>query len=358
MKTRTAILSALGAGLLALAAFAQTAMDQETPPESSALKPVKLMEVEAVERTLDRQFFGKVVARRTVDLAFQVSGRIEEFSVTEGSEISKGALIGKLDLRPFALALEQATLSREQAERDVERLSKLKGSTVSQVSIDDAETAAALARIAEENAEIALDDATLLAPFDALVASRTVENFTTISAGTPVVRLHDMSEIRVEVDVPEVLVQKANIADHVTVLARFPSSNVDYPMTVRELTAETAAIGQTYRATFGMAPPEGLSVLPGSSVTVSVSMERDGTRIVVPSSAVMIDADGSTHVFVYEPKGAAEGKLTRVPVTVAPTEDGGVEVVAGLHVGDEIVLAGVNALEHGMQVRRFTGFGN
>ncbi|MDV7143077.1 efflux RND transporter periplasmic adaptor subunit [Tropicimonas sp. TH_r6] len=359
MKTRNILAIAFSALVAAgIAALAQTSLDKEPVPEDMALKPVKLMVVEAETRRLERQFFGKVAARRTVDLAFQVAGQIQRFPVTEGSEIKQGNLIAELDLRPFELALEIAKLQKDQAERTVERLQKLKGSTVGQVAIDDADTAAKVAEIAVENAEIALEDATLLAPFDALVASRSVESFTTISAGTPVVRLHDMSEIRVEIDVPEVLVQKANIADDVDVVARFPTSDKEYRMSVRELTAETSSIGQTYRATFGMAPPEGLTLLPGSSVSVRVALNREGGRVIIPASAVMIDSDGSTHVILFEPKGAAEGHLTRVPVAIAPTETGEVEVTSGLGIGAEIVMAGVAALEDGMLARRFNGFGN
>ncbi|SNT18841.1 efflux RND transporter periplasmic adaptor subunit [Tropicimonas sediminicola] len=357
MITKKLVIGAAVAGCIGLAAIAQSTTQEETPAEM-ALKPVKLMLVEEAEATLTRQFFGKVVARKTVDLAFQVAGQIQDFPVIEGTRIEQGALVAQLDLRPFELALEQARLQKEQADRTVDRLEKLKGSTVGQVAIDDAVTSAGLAEIALENAEIALEDATLLAPFDALVASRSVENFTTISAGTPVVRLHDMSEIRVEVDLPEVLVQKAGLAEKVNVLAKFPSSATEYPLEVRELTAETSAIGQTYSATFGMQAPEGLSVLPGSSVTVTATLAQDDGGIIVPASAIAIDTDGSTYVYVFRPTGAAEGSLTKAMVTVEPTDDGEVRVVSGLTPGEEIAVAGVNELNDGMQVRRFAGFGN
>ena len=105
MKIRNCILIGLVAGIAALAAVAQTTLD--TPePESTSLKPVKLMVVEAEARELKRQFFGRVAARRTVDLAFQVGGQIQKFPVTEGSQIDKGALVAELDLKPFELALE------------------------------------------------------------------------------------------------------------------------------------------------------------------------------------------------------------------------------------------------------------
>ena len=43
----------------------------------------------------------------------------------------------------------------------------------------------------------ARDKASLEAPFEAMVAERLVANFTTISAGTPIARLHDMSALQV-----------------------------------------------------------------------------------------------------------------------------------------------------------------
>ena len=41
------------------------------------LKPVKLMATEAGNVRLERQFFGQVKAKETVDLAFQVPGQIQ-----------------------------------------------------------------------------------------------------------------------------------------------------------------------------------------------------------------------------------------------------------------------------------------
>ena len=72
---------------------------------------VKLAPVTAGASQLERVFFGKVVARATVDLAFQVSGQIVELSLDEGAAVSKGSALARMDLEPFELALEQAQLS-------------------------------------------------------------------------------------------------------------------------------------------------------------------------------------------------------------------------------------------------------
>jgi RND family efflux transporter MFP subunit len=339
--------------LVSLAApFSSPAIAQD-----ETLRVAKLMTVGSETGGVTRQFFGQVVARQTVDLAFQVSGQIVSFPADEGAEISQGALIAQLDLEPFELQLEQAQLQAEQAQRMVERLTKL-GDSASEVSREDARTSLALAKVAVRNAEVALEDATLLAPFNALVASRNVANFTTTSAGAPVVRLHDMSEMRVEIDVPEVLFQRAGEDPNVEFLARFPSGTQTYPLEVREFNAEASTIGQTFRLTLGMDRPSGMIALPGSTVTVLATIDAGQPRLVVPATAIRIANDESPSVLVFEPTDNDVGMLSAVGIEVEPTRDGQFSVISGLEAGTEIVRIGAQALADGQTVRRFTGFSN
>ena len=336
----------------ALAVCAAPASAQEIP------RPVKLITVEASSPRVTRQFFGKVVAKQTVDLAFQTAGQIVRFPAIEGRIVPAGELIAQLDLEPFKLSLEQARLQRDRAHRRAERLKKLQGSAVSKVSVEDATTEAGLAEIALRNAEYALKHATLYAPFDALVARRSVAKFTTVNAGAPVIRLHDMSEIRIEIDVPEVLFQQAGRDPNVTIVARFPASRTLFPVEVREFNAETSRIGQTFRVTVGMAPPDGLNILPGSSVTILATLHLSRSRIVLPASAVAIGTDGSTSVMVFGKVQGDEGIVAVKRVKLAVGRAGEFQVIEGLAVGEEIVAAGVNALKDGARVRRFRGLPN
>lgn len=317
------------------------------------LRPVKLMTVEAPSTHVTRQFFGRVVAKQTVDLAFQTAGQIVRFPAIEGQIIPAGDMIAQLDLEPFELSLEHARLQWEQAHRHAERLKGLEGSAVSEISVEDATTEARLAEINLSDAKHALKHATLYAPFDALVAHRSVANFTTVNAGTPVVRLHDMSEIRVEIDVPEILLQRAGRDPSITITARFPASETLFAMEVREFNAETSQIGQTYRVSLGMAPPDELNILPGSSVTILATRHLPRSSIVLPASAVVIAADGSTSVMVFQEDQGDEGIVAARPVTLAVGSSGEFQVVEGLNVGEEIVAAGVHALADGTRVRRF-----
>ncbi len=343
------LLSLLAAGLAACAA---PVMAQDV------LRPVKLIAVEASSTSVTRQFFGKVVARQTVDLAFQTAGQIVRFPAVEGQIVPAGGMIAQLDLEPFELSLEQRRLQRDRARRRAERLRKLRGSAVKRASVEDAETEAGLAEINLRNAEYALKHATLHAPFDALVARRSVARYTTVNAGTPVVRLHDMSEIRIEIDVPEVLFQRAGRDPNIALAARFPASDELFPVELREFNAETSRIGQTFRVTLGMLPPEGLNILPGSSVTILASVRLPRSGMVLPASAVTVDSDGAASVLVFREVQDDEGVLSLRRVKLSVGNDGSFQMIDGLVSGEEIVAAGVNALKDGARVRRFRGLAN
>ncbi len=341
-------LRALGAALALAVAAAASA---ETAP-----RPVKLMRVEAPSGEVTRQFFGKAVARQSVDLAFQTAGQIVRFPAIEGRIVPAGETLAELDLEPFRLALERARLESARAGRRAARLQSLQDTAASRASVEDAATDAGLAEVALRRAVRELAHATLTAPFDALVASRTVANHTTVAAGQPVVRLHDMSELRIAIDVPEVLFQRAGRDPDVAVFARFPASDTLFPVEVREHAAETSPIGQAFRVTFGMAPPEGLRVLPGSSVTLVATVRQADTRVAIPASAVVIAPGGAPSVMVFRAGEGEEGVVTARPVTLALGRDGDFRVIEGLDPGTEIVAAGAGALADGERVRRFRGF--
>ncbi len=340
--------------LLALLPLAVAA--QEPPP-----RPVKLTEISAGADRLERQFFGRVRARETVDLAFQVGGQIVDFPVAEGSQLDRGALVASLDMTPFERQLERAEVNLDKAQRDLERLEELAGSAVSDVQIRDASTQADLARIAVAEARKAMEDATLEARFDALVARREVANYTTVAAGEPVVRLHDMSELRVDIDVPEVLFRQAAGSSEVAFEASFPGAPETYDLTLREYEAETAEVAQTYSLTLAFTGEVPDWVLPGASVTVTATAPRQGggETVLLPETALVFDAEGAPGVMVFEPSGddPDTGTVRRAPVEIEMRADARVAMTEGPEPGAQIVSAGASQLGDGQRVRRFTGIG-
>lgn len=337
---------------------AGTAQAQDDAAPGQAVRPVKLQTAAPEDMRIRRRFFGQVRARQTTDLSFQVAGQIVDLPVSEGERVKEGDVIARLDLEPFELAVEQAEIEVEQARRDRERLESLGPETVSRVNLQDARSAENLARIALRQAQNRFDDATLRAPFDALVVRREVANFATVGAGTPVVRLHDMSELRVDIEVPEVLFREARGNLDVDFAATFPGDDTAYPLTLREFEAETADVGQTYSLTLAFEQVPGPWLLPGASTTVAASAEGGGDDVIeVPQTAVVFGPDRQAAVMVFEEGEDGTGTVTRRPVEVAADADGGVDIVSGLEPGEEIVAAGAAQLRDGQTVRRYFAAG-
>jgi RND family efflux transporter MFP subunit len=350
------------AAVVVLACGLATASTAQAPEAASdgPLRPVRLMTVAAPDTRVTRQFYGQVVARQTVDLAFQVGGQLSEFPVRNGQSVAQGDLLAALDPVPFARAVERAQLNLQQAQREFDRVQRLADSNVaSEARFDEAQTALDLAKVSLREARDAQDDATLTAAFDGLVAQRLLANFSTVAQGTPVLRLHDMSEPRVEIDVPERLFQRAANPDGLNITADFGPDHPEVPLRVAEFTAETQGIAQSYTVDLALPSDAGFTPLPGRTTTVTVNLPSGADATLrVPMTALIHDADRRTQVMAFSPTGADEGTVRPLTVEIVSREGSevGIDPAGELQPGMEIVATGAHLLTDGQQVRRFTGF--
>jgi RND family efflux transporter MFP subunit len=348
-----------------LAATAASAQDAETLTPSGTPAPiraVKLIQPNGNASSIERAFFGQVVAKETLELSFEVGGRMIVFDAEEGQFLPKGTEIARLELGPLQREAERASLALQQAERDLARAQALANSNVaSTAQRENAELQRNLADVALREAQAAVEDATLIAPFEALVASRLAPNFSNITEGQPIVRLHDMSEVRVEIDIPEQLFLQVSDAKTVSFFATSPLLSGEVPLTLREFNAETQNIGQSYRVTLALPPDQTpATVIPGASMTVigRRTVEKGNTTI-LPSSALHATSDRGTRVMVYraDPGDETETETGTVHwVDVDMSSDTGSQIeVRGLEPDAQVVAAGAQMLQEGETVTPFVG---
>jgi len=172
-----------------------------------------------------------------------------------------------------------------------------------------------------------------------------------------VVRLHDMSELRVDISVPEVLFRRGP-AQRVAFEATFPGAPETFPLVLREFEAETADVAQTYEIMLAFPGDVPDWVLPGASVTVTARADRqEGAQMLVPDTAITFDADRQPGLMVFAPKGDDPdlGIVTWTPIEMGMRDDTRVRITDGPTPGTEIVAAGAAQLRSGQEVRRFKG---
>lgn len=201
-------------------------------------------------------------------------------------------------------------------------------------------------------ANIQLEDCTLHAPYDGVIAQRFVEENQNVKAKQPVVKFQDVDEIDIAVDVPETfMAADLRSADILQMLAEFSGApGQQFPVHIKEVAQRADPTTQTFKVRAGMKAQPGVNLLPGMTAAVTLTYRRAsvlGNRILVPISAVFKDSSGEQVAWVIGP----DQNVTRRPVKIGAPTGGRIEIVDGLQPGDRIAVAGVPLLREGMKVR-------
>lgn len=200
------------------------------------------------------------------------------------------------------------------------------------------------------DAKVQLEDSTLHAPFDGVIAQRFVEQGQSVQAKKPIVRFQSVDTIDIVVDVPEA-VMAGGVHSFVEMLAEISGApGREYPVQIQEVAQVADPTTQTFAVRFAMEAPSGVSILPGMTATVTVSYRERGVvdnRIFVPVSAITKRDTGGQVAWILDPNLIVRPR----PVSLGVPRDDRIEVVDGLKPGDRIAVAGATFLHDGMKVR-------
>jgi len=326
--------------------------------ERHSLSSVRVETLGEQMSAASRRFVGRVDAVSSVDLSFQVGGRLLELPVQQGRLLPKGSLLARLDPADYQLALDEAEVRLQQAERDLQRKQTLlTHNSVPRAVVDEAEDQKRLAQLAVDSAQRNLSYTSIHAPFDLLVTRRLADRYVNLQAGTPVVRVQDVTEFRVHISVPEDLVRGVRDADKVQaelVLPDLPQERI--PLEYREHATEPDQVVQTYQVTFGFERLEDLNLLPGMTATVVITAQPTAEaerKLDLPLSAINSAEDGSLYIWIFNPE---TGEVQQRSVAVGKLEGDRVELISGAQAGEQVITAGNSRLREGMRVRPFSQF--
>ncbi|WOX06910.1 efflux RND transporter periplasmic adaptor subunit [Microbulbifer pacificus] len=337
--------------IAAAAGFAGCTDSKSDASEAERQWPVKVATVASNGNSGLRHFAGQVKAVQALDMSFQVGGQLDTLPLKEGEVVQKGKIIAALDDRDYRRQVKEAQVRLELLQKTLERQRSLaERKIISVQALDETESNYNLAKVALENAEQRLAYATLRAPFDAIVTKRLVENHTNVQTGQGIVRLQDISEVRIQVSVSEKLLATVDRSQVDAITATFEFlPGKEFPLEYRELQAEANEVTQTYVVELGMPRPEQVQILPGMTARVNLKFNTAKSAMRIPLSAVQTAADGTAFVWVIND----EQRVNRTPVELGRTDGEQVQVTSGLEPAMNLVAAGGQHLYEGAQVRNY-----
>lgn len=338
--------------LIVAAALAgcSTARSSETPSEgegtADAGVPVRIQSAGAESRRQTTAASGVVEARHTVDLAFQVGGKVAAVGPDEGDVVRAGSLLARIDPIDYQLALRQAAAQAEHARQERERYRPLVGAgSVAPNDYDRLESAARQTAAAADLAGKRLADTRLVSPIAGVVARRAIDPGETAAPGQSVFTVMDVDPVRVRIGVPEAEVGMVRVGQPATVrVAALAGETFGGRVALVGVAADSTT--RTYSVEISL-PNPARRLRVGMVAEATIEGDRRRSAVTVPAAAVVRDADGATVVYVLD-EGGGRAHARRVEVG-APRGDE-VEIARGLAAGEPVVVAGQHRLRDGARV--------
>lgn len=346
--------------------FAMSSLMTQAEEREAVVVPRAVSVVEAEPKTHRAMVLasGTVQASARVDVVPQVAGTITELaaSLTPGRRLAKGELLARIDTRDYANAVDQAEAAvkaREvevalevergkQARREAELLGKADPTPLAlrepQLAAAEANLLSAQAQLA--NARLQLSRTRLVAPFDAVVSTESLEIGQYVAPGAPVATLLGTARYRVRLSVPVPAMRWIEPdAEAVVVQPLTDGSTLTVPARVDKLLGDLDAQTRTAGVLVAIDDPlslaqDGVPILPGAYVDVTVLGREVPDLVQVPRGAVQ---EGSW-VWIAD----SEDLLARRDLTIAFGDPDHVYASAGLEAGDRVVVSSLSLPVEGL----------
>jgi multidrug efflux system membrane fusion protein len=356
-------------GVVAFVTLSPLAQKEAAGRRSKMLADMPVPVIEAAARLADVPVYlngvGTAKARNTVTVRAQVDGRIMSLKFKEGQDVNRGDVLALIDPATYQAQLDQAIAKKAldevqlaNAQRDLERYSKLPANVVAQKTVDTQQALVnqLIAQIKADDAAIAnakayLDYTTVVAPIDGRTGIRMVDEGnlvrgTDISSG--IVMITEVKPIAVVFTLPQQQLAQVNAAsargpvtvealdaDGKTVIDRGILQVVD-----NQVDQTTGTVRM--KAEFANA---GLQLWPGQFVNVRVLIDTLKQVVVIPTPAVQRGPNGTFAYVVQQ-----DQRVALRPVTVGLQTETAAVISEGIDPAERIVTTGFARLKDGARV--------
>jgi multidrug efflux system membrane fusion protein len=322
------------------------------------------------------RFSAVVTPDSEVPLAFRIPGYVISLKqvrgqdgrmrdIAEGDRVSRGAVLVRIRSSEYEDKVRQASSQAAAAEAvfqkaklDFDRATHLYDSQSltkpdfdsARAQYDASQEELKSARALTSEAEIALRDTSLTAPFDGDIVKKAVELGAFVGPGVPAFALAKTDTVKIIVGVPDTVVRSVRLGQPVEVAidafpartfhARISRMSSAADTSTRNFEVEVAIPNRDHLLKVGMI---------GSLQLANAEGENRASGLLVPLSAIVQAKDGKYGVFVVSSSSSGEvAHLHSVEIGSVTGTD--ITVLNGLTPGDRIITTGANLLKEGQPV--------
>lgn len=321
---------------------------EHAPPDrglahGTATRPSTTAEARLISVPRTELAVGTIRAVHETAIAAKLLAKVKAVHVQAGKPVGAGDVLVELDdedlkarLQQADAALQSAIATRDQAEREFDRVKRLyENAAAAKIEFDRAQTALQTATAdgdraqqARREAETILGYATIKSPMAGIVIDKQVEVGDTVTPGQTLLKLYDPTRMQLVASVRESLTQRLAVGQDIGVrvdaLAKTCTGQISEIVPEAESASRTFAVKVT-----GPCPP---GIYSGMFGRLLIPLDEQEV-LVIPQEAVR-HVGQLDLVTVLQAGGDAAQRAVRLGRTYGDD----VEVLAGLRAGEQVAL--------------------
>jgi len=307
----------------------------ESPDLSDALKREQSSYQQLQAEVARQQILAKkqkLLAQREADTA-EIDRLSAQRTLERYESVAQVGIIAKIDYQKAKDALSSAQIRARHAAQaaalesdDVALELKTK---VSQLERQ---------RLSMANAQRRVDELTVRAPVAGFIGTLSVQNRSVVAANTALMTLVDLSQLEVELEVPETYVADMGLG----MTAEITLGGASATGKLSALSPEVVKNHVLARVRFDGAQPKGLRQSQRVSARLLIEEKPD---VVMVARGPFVESEGGRFAYVVR-----DGVAVRTPITLGATSVTSVEILAGLKPGDKVVIAGTDTFANAARV--------
>jgi membrane fusion protein (multidrug efflux system) len=341
MKIKTLVYTLLVIGLVGLIGYRITKNSGANGPKDKGKEEQPIMVSGTVVKlqTFDNNLAlsGSIEANEQVEIRSEVSGIVKTIYFQEGSNVTKGQILLKVDDIELKAQLAQAK-TKESLASENERRAKLllQKEAISQEEYDVARADHQSAKAQSQLILAQIEKTTVRAPFSGKIGLRSISPGTYVTPALLVAKLVNSGQLKITFSIPEKYASQVNKNGIITF--KVTGSDLTYTAKIYAIEPEVEIATRTLKVR-ALADNKNGKLLPGTFADVQLPLDIIKDAVVIPTEAIIPVQDGKK-VFI-----ANKGMAKEVIVETATRTDASILVLSGLKVGDTVLTSGVMSLK-------------
>jgi len=286
-------------------------------------------------------YSGTIEASQTIPLSFQSTGTVQKIYVEIGDVVKKGQLLATVDNADMQNIYNAALAKYQQAKDAWDRLKSVHDQgSLPEIKWVEMETNLEQAKSTLEISRNNLEKCKMHAPAYGLIGRRNIEpGQSALGSSLSPIELVQIETVYVKVSVPENEISKIAKGQKAVFLVSALDAK-QFEGTVTNVSPVADVISRTYTVKIAVKNPQ-LELKPGMVCDLTLNLDRETASLIIPYKAVSKDSEGKAFVFVVSDDGKSVKKHN---ITVGSYHESGIEVLDGLALNQQIVVAGKEKL--------------